>query len=42
MASSTTLRTRSVMCSFMIAEITEGFSPASTAPAVITRPASIM
>jgi hypothetical protein len=39
-ASLTTWRARSVQWYLTIAEITDGFSPRSTAPAVITRAAS--
>ena len=42
MASFTHRRARSVRWYLAIAEITAGFSPASTEPAVITRVASIM
>jgi len=41
-ASLTTTRPRSVRWYLTIAEITEGFSPRSTAPAVMERAASIM
>ncbi|KAG1364700.1 hypothetical protein G6F59_018939 [Rhizopus arrhizus] len=42
MPSLTTWRARSVTWYFTIAETTEGFSPRSTAPAVMLRAASIM
>jgi hypothetical protein len=41
-ASLTQVRAFSVMWYLAIAEITDGFSPRSTAPAVIRRVASIM